>query len=319
MYSPRRTKIDDYEGLPERVIASPLRAIASPIYQAVKQCKDTVTRDFDRFYDNLQSRLSPRTSDARIRKRTSETTDRTRYHLKQKRSDIEDRNRTSLTPLIERHSLREDNKRNNYSTHNPFFQDMESDVAETPSLVEFDMDDTPSTYYTTNRKTSMSTSRLQQQLVEERQRMDRLQKNLSRIKRQSSFLAEELSSAMSMEDHEERLLSEDMIMKTPSRATTEESRSLDERPLFDSKRTGSIDQRITAFETPLSKQFSVARESPVSIRQTPRKPSSNTPKKSPITPSMNKQKKSPMYSTSPKRNIIEEISTSKLRSTETIR
>ena len=68
---------------------------------------------------------------------------------------------------------------------------MESDVAETPSLVEFDMDDTPSTYYTTNRKTSMSTSRLQQQLVEERQRMDRLQKNLSRIKRQVMSCAQQ--------------------------------------------------------------------------------------------------------------------------------
>ncbi|KAI8378341.1 hypothetical protein BD560DRAFT_311853, partial [Blakeslea trispora] len=125
--------------------ASPLRAIASPIYQAVKQCKDTATKDFDRFYDNLQSRLSPRTSDARIRKRTIETTDRTRYLIRQKKNELEERNRTSLTPLIERHSLREDAKRYNYSVQNPFFRDMESDVAETPSLVEFDMDDTPST------------------------------------------------------------------------------------------------------------------------------------------------------------------------------
>ncbi|KAI8378340.1 hypothetical protein BD560DRAFT_47775 [Blakeslea trispora] len=128
------------------------------------------------------------------------------------------------------------------------------------------------------------------------------------------------------DDHDQRMQLEDMVLKTPSRATTEESRSLDERPLIGSNRTGSIDHHISMFETPLSKQFSVVRESPKSIRQapptlkptiTPRKPS-NVTKHSLNTPFINRQKKSPNHHISPKRNIIEQIGTNQLKSTETI-
>jgi hypothetical protein len=43
--------------------ASPLRAIASPFYEAVKTAQTNVSRDFDRFYGNLQAKLTPRTSE----------------------------------------------------------------------------------------------------------------------------------------------------------------------------------------------------------------------------------------------------------------
>lgn len=113
MYSPRRTAPDDYEALlqsPERnnMVASPLRAIASPFYKAVKTAQSNASRDFDKFYGNLQQRLTPRTSQARIQKQTPDTTERMRSMLQQRRTQADyDSTRTSLTPLIERHTLRE--------------------------------------------------------------------------------------------------------------------------------------------------------------------------------------------------------------------
>lgn len=113
MYSPRRTATDDYDTLlrsPENtnMVASPLRAIASPFYKAVKTAQNNASRDFDKFYGNLQQKLTPRTSQARIQKQTPATTEKTRFMLQQRRAQADyDSTRTSLTPLIERHTLRE--------------------------------------------------------------------------------------------------------------------------------------------------------------------------------------------------------------------
>lgn len=113
MYSPRRTATDDYDTMlrsPERsnMAASPLRAIASPFYKAVKTAQSKASRDFDKFYGSLQQKLTPRTSQARIQKQTPDTTERMRAMLQQRRAQADnDSTRTSLTPLIERHTLQE--------------------------------------------------------------------------------------------------------------------------------------------------------------------------------------------------------------------
>ncbi|KAI9485928.1 MAG: hypothetical protein EXX96DRAFT_465455, partial [Benjaminiella poitrasii] len=118
---------------PERssVVASPLRAIATPIYEAVKSAHSKATRDFDRFYGNLQAKLTPRTSDSRIQKRTAETSDRMRSFLRQRKTEFDSHasSRTSLTPLIERHTL-DSHVKYNYPSRNPFYQESETDTAD---------------------------------------------------------------------------------------------------------------------------------------------------------------------------------------------
>ncbi|KAI8644811.1 hypothetical protein BD408DRAFT_339736, partial [Parasitella parasitica] len=140
MYSPRRTATTgDYETLlrsPEKssIVSSPLRAIASPFYDALKAAKSNASRDFDIFYGNLQQTLTPRTSQARVRKQTPDTTDEIKSTLQQRRAQVdEDSTRTSLTPLIERHTLR-DASYTEYLSRNPFYQESVSEIAETPSL-----------------------------------------------------------------------------------------------------------------------------------------------------------------------------------------
>ncbi|KAI7904877.1 uncharacterized protein BX663DRAFT_331096 [Cokeromyces recurvatus] len=228
MYSPNRVdggygsiiKASEKPGL----VASPLRTIATPIYEAVKSAHTKATRDFDRFYGNLQAKLTPRTSNSYIQKRTAETSERLRAILNQRRTELDSHNastsRTSLTPLIERHTLREDSQaKYNYPSRNPFYQESESDIAETPSLIEHYADDTPISYISldkqpsqpntfssprkTMRKSTLTPNRqqwsmkLQEKLTEERRRMDRLHKNLLKIRRQSSLLADELSTTNS--------------------------------------------------------------------------------------------------------------------------
>lgn len=78
MYSPRTAVMveDEYDEYmlrsPERntSYASPLRAIASPFYEAVKAAQTNVSRDFDRFYGNLQAKLTPRTSEVNKKKKS---------------------------------------------------------------------------------------------------------------------------------------------------------------------------------------------------------------------------------------------------------
>lgn len=77
MFSPNRRNEDDYDHMfttPERtsITASPLKTIASPFFEAVKSAHSKATRDFDRFYENLQATLSPRTSE--VKKRTKKKT-----------------------------------------------------------------------------------------------------------------------------------------------------------------------------------------------------------------------------------------------------
>lgn len=223
MYSPRRTTTEGYEALlrsPERnnMVSSPLRAITSPFYKAVKTAQNNASRDFDKFYGNLQQKLTPRTSQARIQKQTPDTTDRIRSMLQQRRSQVDyDSTRTSLTPLIERHTLREglintkisleyakltiliDARANyGYISRNPFYQESVSEIADTPSLSDHN-DDTPMTFMSSGKRSSSfvhnspSNNRkpynglsntLQQKLAEERKRMDKLQSNLQKIRRQ---------------------------------------------------------------------------------------------------------------------------------------
>ncbi|RCH99269.1 hypothetical protein CU098_010438 [Rhizopus stolonifer] len=324
MYSPRRTRADDYEGIPktpERTIASPLRAIASPLFEAVKHYKDTATRDFDRFYGNLQATLSPRTSESRIRKRTLDTQDRIRSIQRQKKSDNHDRTRTSLTPLIERHSLREDARaKYDYPSRNPFYQDNESDIAETPSLVEYDIEDSPNTHIYQPTKDSlpnrrMSSHRLQRQLLEERHRMDRLQKNLARIKRQSSFLADEISSTMSIDDSYQGI-DEDVSIRSPLKRKKEDE---EEEEVF----SNSFKHRISLFSQKEAQPSTSRHPHSVSVKSNTNQQLATPPQSIDYyhknTPSsLSRKTSASRLHVSPKRNVIDEISTAKLRSTETI-
>lgn len=90
------------------------------------------------------------------------------------------------------------NSYSNYSSRNPFYQESVSEIADTPSLSDHN-EDTPMTFTTLGKRsptftlhspsnhkrpyTSVS-STLQQKLAEERKRMDKLQSNLQKIRRQ---------------------------------------------------------------------------------------------------------------------------------------
>lgn len=58
MYSPKRN-----EPTIERndTISSPLRAL-TPIVDVIKTAQTNASRDFDRFYDNLWAKITPKTS-----------------------------------------------------------------------------------------------------------------------------------------------------------------------------------------------------------------------------------------------------------------
>ncbi|ORE22633.1 hypothetical protein BCV71DRAFT_171593 [Rhizopus microsporus] len=122
MYSPRRNPVIR---TPERntISPSPLRAL-TPFVDAIKSAQTKATKDFESFYGSLMSKLTPKTSTSRIIKKTPETTERTKSFLKQKKIEQE-YNRTSLTPLFERHTLRED-----YPSLNPFYEETESEITD---------------------------------------------------------------------------------------------------------------------------------------------------------------------------------------------
>ncbi|KAL7311446.1 hypothetical protein PS15m_009209 [Mucor circinelloides] len=373
MYSPRRTAPDDYEALlqsPERnnMVASPLRAIASPFYKAVKTAQSNASRDFDKFYGNLQQRLTPRTSQARIQKQTPDTTERMRSMLQQRRTQADyDSTRTSLTPLIERHTLREDARANysNYISRNPFYQESVSEIADTPSLSDHN-DDTPMTFTSLGKRSptfahdGLSNSKkpysgisatLQQKLVEERKRMDKLQSNLQKIKRQSSLLAEDLSAThlnFEQEDEDEEDDQEDdqdifMAAAPSSKEDVLSSlnvRSVDEhRP---SPNAFSVNGRHSPMEISSSRSYkhsitpqtnSIKPPSSSAIRQTtttttpalassPRRTlNHNNNNNNYIIPSTCKTTSpstSPNRIVPPKRTIINDIGSGNLRSAETL-
>jgi hypothetical protein len=60
MYSPNRLVEPTIERN-DLVAASPLRAL-TPIVDVIKNAQSNASRDFDRFYDNLWAKLTPRTS-----------------------------------------------------------------------------------------------------------------------------------------------------------------------------------------------------------------------------------------------------------------
>ncbi|KAL9544198.1 hypothetical protein MBANPS3_007747 [Mucor bainieri] len=330
MYSPRRTATDDYETLlrsPERsnMTASPLRAIASPFYKAVKTAQSNASRDFDKFYENLQQKLTPRTSQARIQKQTPDTTEKMQLMLQQQRARTDyDSTRTSLTPLIERHTLREDARSNysNYVSRNPFYQESVSEVAETPSLSDHN-DDTPMTFTTLGKRSSTFTlsspsnrkrpytgnsSTLQQKLAEERKRMDKLQSNLQKIRRQSSLLAEDLSATHLSFEHEdedeedEHEDEQDMFMAAAPSSKEDILRSLSVR---------SADER-----RPSSNAFSVnGRPSPMDISSPrsyrhPITPQTNSIKPTSSSSAVKQTTAAPLASSSPPRRTSNHNSTS---------
>ncbi|KAI8882913.1 hypothetical protein K501DRAFT_333661 [Backusella circina FSU 941] len=88
---------------------------------------------------------------------------------------------TSLTPLIEKHSLRD---------VNPFYQASESDIAETPGMIV-----TPNSSFTTYDETPLRMYTIQSKLDDEMRRMEQLQEDLLDIKEQCSFLAGNSSKA----------------------------------------------------------------------------------------------------------------------------
>ncbi|GAN06968.1 hypothetical protein MAM1_0143d06458 [Mucor ambiguus] len=317
MYSPRRTATEDYDNLlrsPERsnMVASPLRAFASPFYKAVKTAQSNASRDFDKFYGNLQQKLTPRTSQARIQKQTPDTTERMRSMLLQRRAQADyDSTRTSLTPLIERHTLQEGG---NYISRNPFYQESVSEVADTPSLSDHN-DDTPMTFTTLGKRSPTFTidspsshkrpftgvsSTLQQKLAEERKRMDKLQSNLQKIRRQSSLLAEDLSAthlSFEQEDEyedEEHEDEQDMFMAAAPSSKEDISRSLNVR---------SADER-----RPSSNAFSMnGRHSPIAISSSRSYKHSTTPKNTSIKPTSSSstvtQTTATPFSSSPRRTL----------------
>ncbi|KAK4512514.1 cell division control protein [Mucor velutinosus] len=370
MYSPRRTATDDYETLlrsPERtnMVASPLRAIASPFYKAVKTAQSNASRDFDKFYGNLQQKLTPRTSQARIHKQTPDTTERMRSMLQQRRAQTDsDSTRTSLTPLIERHTLREDTRSNyNYISRNPFYQESVSEIAETPSLSDHN-EDTPMTFTTLGKRSPSFTlnspssrkkpytgvsSTLQQKLAEERKRMDKLQSNLQKIRRQSSLLAEDLSAthlsfAQEDEDEDEEHEDEqDMFMAAAPSSKEDILRSLNVRSADErrpSSNTFSVNGRHSPMQIsssrsykhsitpqtnsikPTSSSSTVTQTTtsllPSSPRRTLNHNGNNNNYSIPNTCDTTSPSSSPNRIVPPKRTIINDISSGHLRSAETL-
>ncbi|KAL0137854.1 hypothetical protein V8B55DRAFT_1532621 [Mucor lusitanicus] len=370
MYSPRRTATDDYDTMlrsPERsnMAASPLRAIASPFYKAVKTAQSKASRDFDKFYGSLQQKLTPRTSQARIQKQTPDTTERMRAMLQQRRAQADnDSTRTSLTPLIERHTLQEDtrNSYSNYSSRNPFYQESVSEIADTPSLSDHN-EDTPMTFTTLGKRsptftlhspsnhkrpyTSVS-STLQQKLAEERKRMDKLQSNLQKIRRQSSLLAEDLSAThLSFEEanedeDEEHEEEQDMFMAAAPSSKEDIMRSLNVRSAEErrpSSNAFSVNGHYSPMEisssrsykhsiTPQTNSIKPTASSSTVSQQTPIIPSSSSPRRTlnhnsnysiPSGCDRASPSSSPNRIVPPKRTIINDISSGHLRSAETLR
>lgn len=62
MYSPKRNEPNIERN---DVISSPLRAL-TPIVDVIKTAQTNASRDFDRFYDNLWAKITPRTSNVHI-------------------------------------------------------------------------------------------------------------------------------------------------------------------------------------------------------------------------------------------------------------
>ncbi|KAG1046547.1 hypothetical protein G6F43_010973 [Rhizopus delemar] len=161
--------------------STPLKAL-TPIVDAIKSAQSKATKDFESFYGNLMSRLTPRTTTGRIDKRTPEITQRIRMTVDKKKFE---NNKSSLTPLFERHSLRE------VEYQNPFYEDSESE-ATTADDIEFDtVDDNDMLDRRINdRIDSNKHCSLFDKLKQETKRIERLQSNISAIKRQSSLLAQ---------------------------------------------------------------------------------------------------------------------------------
>lgn len=63
MYTPRRHEDDEIQATAS--METPVRIASSPFYSAVKSAQNKATHDFDRFYENLQHKLSPSTSEVR--------------------------------------------------------------------------------------------------------------------------------------------------------------------------------------------------------------------------------------------------------------
>lgn len=228
MYSPNRNN-------QPTSVSSPLRAF-TPIVDVIKTAQTNASRDFDRFYDNLWAKLTPKTSNSRTR-----TVERIQ-------SKEEMASRTSLTPLIERHSLREDARaRYEYSSRNPFYGDSESDIGDAPGLLERGVESptpsyishsssiapasrsSPRNYSRTSspRRSNLpfSSSLLNQRFEEERKKMDKLQESVTHIRRQSTLLAERSSRMAKFlfeeeeeedEEEEEKQEEEIKVSGTPS-------------------------------------------------------------------------------------------------------
>ncbi|KAL4213409.1 hypothetical protein AB4K20DRAFT_1886514 [Rhizopus microsporus] len=194
MYSPRRNPVIR---TPERntISPSPLRAL-TPFVDAIKSAQTKATKDFESFYGSLMSKLTPKTSTSRIIKKTPETTERTKSFLKQKKIEQE-YNRTSLTPLFERHTLREVT---DYPSLNPFYEETESEI--TDDQTELDNNSIMSIDKPFDKREDNKYPSLLDLLKEETTRIDRLQSNISVIKRQSSYLAEEYSFFDDKEDEQ---------------------------------------------------------------------------------------------------------------------
>ncbi|KAI8095494.1 hypothetical protein BDF21DRAFT_406029 [Thamnidium elegans] len=323
MDSPIRTERDDKSRL----------GALTPIVHVIKNAQTNASRDFDRFYGNLWAKLTPRTTNSRILKRTPDTNDR----IRDLEDEIEECNSTSLTPLIERHSLREDN-RYAYENRHPFFQDSESDIAETPGLEAETPHSFSSVPYQTPRKTIVpqnpkrsiakrtivynprrsviDSATLTQKIAEERKRMDILQSNVSRIKRQSSFLAEEPSGNFNLIFEEEEEEDEFMPITEPNKCP---STIYQPQSSYQLSTPTSIDYNTTKDKatpnynrssfTPMKRHLSPTKYTPSYAKRMAVSPT--TTKKSKVAP--NKR-----LLLSPKRIVIEDIPTAKLRSTEMI-
>ncbi|KAI8993333.1 hypothetical protein BDB01DRAFT_877791 [Pilobolus umbonatus] len=112
MYSPKRK--ESYSSIlktPDRssLLNTPSNPF-TPLVNVIKSAQSKANEDFDRFYGSLWATITPRNTDYHsIKKRVPEVTQRAQSMINQKHVDMETKSRTSLTPLIERHTLREGN------------------------------------------------------------------------------------------------------------------------------------------------------------------------------------------------------------------
>lgn len=77
--------------------------------------------------------------------------------------------------------------RYDYANRNPFYQDTQSEIAETPGLeLETPMNYRPILH--SPRRSVINPSTLSQKIAEEKRRLDKLQNSVNRIKRQVKYI-----------------------------------------------------------------------------------------------------------------------------------